>query len=99
MTAVARLLLENAPLNETVALQRCARLLAGELAAWVIVDVARGQRLRRQCVMGGEDKPAAELARAVAAQVANPAEPGPAESARAERACALPSKRSRRARA
>jgi serine phosphatase RsbU (regulator of sigma subunit) len=68
MTAVARLLLENAPLNETVALQRCARLLAGELAAWVIVDVARGQRLRRQCVMGGEDKPAAELARAVAAQ-------------------------------
>jgi PAS domain S-box-containing protein len=68
MTAVARLLLENAPLNETVALQRCARLLAGELAAWVIVDVARGQRLRRQCVMGGEDQPSAELARTVAAQ-------------------------------
>jgi len=68
MTAVARLLLENAPLNETVALQRSARLLAGELAAWVIVDVARGQRLRRQCVMGGEDQPSAELARTVAAQ-------------------------------
>jgi serine phosphatase RsbU (regulator of sigma subunit)/PAS domain-containing protein len=72
MTAVARLLLENAPLNETVALQRCARLLAGELAAWVIVDVARGQRLRRQCVMGGEDQPSAELARAVAAQDPQP---------------------------
>ena len=68
MTAVARLLLENAPLNETVALQRSARLLAGELAAWVIVNVARGQRLRRQCVMGGEDQPSAELARTVAAQ-------------------------------
>lgn len=72
MTAVARLLLENAPLNETVALQRCARLLAGELAAWVIVDVARGRRLRRQCVMGGEDQPSAELARAVAAQDPQP---------------------------
>ena len=68
MTAVARLLLENAPLNETVALQRCARLLARELAAWVIVDVARGQRLRRQYVEGGEDQPSAELARTVAAQ-------------------------------
>jgi serine phosphatase RsbU (regulator of sigma subunit)/PAS domain-containing protein len=67
MTAVARLLLENAPLNETVALQRCARLLAGDLAAWVILDVARGQRLRRQGVMGGEDQPSAELARTVAA--------------------------------
>jgi serine phosphatase RsbU (regulator of sigma subunit)/PAS domain-containing protein len=72
MTAVARLLLENAPLNETVALQRCARLLAGELAAWVIVDVARGQRLRRQCAMGGEDQPSAELARTVAAQDPEP---------------------------
>ncbi len=67
MTAVARLLLENAPLNETVALQRCARLLAGDLAAWAIVDVARGQRLRRQCAVGGEDQPSAELARTVAA--------------------------------
>ncbi|HEY1343371.1 MAG TPA: SpoIIE family protein phosphatase [Streptosporangiaceae bacterium] len=72
MTAVARLLLENAPLNETVALQRCAQLLAGELAAWVIVDVARGQRLRRQCAMGGDDQPSAELARAVAAQDPQP---------------------------
>jgi serine phosphatase RsbU (regulator of sigma subunit)/PAS domain-containing protein len=72
MTAVARLLLENAPLSETVALQRCARLLAGELAAWVIVDVARGQRLRRQCAVASEDQPSAELARTVAAQVPEP---------------------------
>jgi serine phosphatase RsbU (regulator of sigma subunit) len=67
MTAVARLLLENAPVNETVALQRCAQLLAGELAAWVIVDVARGKQLRRQCVMGGDDQPSGELARTAAA--------------------------------
>jgi serine phosphatase RsbU (regulator of sigma subunit) len=67
VTAVSRLLLENAPVNETVALQRCARLLADELAAWVIVDVARGQHLRRQSVVGGEDERSAELARMVAA--------------------------------
>jgi serine phosphatase RsbU (regulator of sigma subunit)/PAS domain-containing protein len=72
MTAVARLLLENAPLNETVALQRCAQLLAGELAAWVIVDVTRGKRLRRQCVVGGDDQPSAELARTAAAQDPEP---------------------------
>jgi len=72
MTAVARLLLENAPLNETVALQRCAQLLAGELAAWVIVDVTRGKRLRRQYVVGGDDQPSAELARTAAAQDPEP---------------------------
>jgi serine phosphatase RsbU (regulator of sigma subunit)/PAS domain-containing protein len=72
MTAVARLLLENAPLNETVALQRCAQLLARELTAWVIVDVARGKRLRRQYVVGGDDQPSAELARTVAAQDPEP---------------------------
>ena len=72
MTAVARLLLENAPLNETVALQRCAQLLAGELTAWVMVDVARGKRLRRQYVVGGDDQPSAELARTAAAQEPEP---------------------------
>ncbi len=71
-TAVARLLLENAPLNETIALQRCARLLASELTALVIVDVARGQRLRRQYAVGSEDQPSAELARIVAAQDPQP---------------------------
>ena len=72
MTAVARLLLENAPLNETVALRRCAQLLAGELTAWVMVDVARGNRLRRQYVVGGDDQPSAELARTAAAQEPEP---------------------------
>lgn len=72
MTATARLLLENAPLNETVALQRCARLLADDLTAWVIVDVVRDQRLRRQTVAGGRDEHSAELARVVAAHDPQP---------------------------
>jgi len=61
-TAATRLLLENATFSESVTLQRCARLLAGELAAWVIVDVERRQRLRRQFVMGPSDQHS-ELAR------------------------------------
>ncbi|HEY5352561.1 MAG TPA: SpoIIE family protein phosphatase [Streptosporangiaceae bacterium] len=65
VTSATRLFLENATYSESVTLQRCARLLAGELAAWVIVDVERRQRLRRQFVMGPEDQPS-DLANAVA---------------------------------
>ena len=57
VTAATRLFLENATYSESVTLQRCARLLAGELAAWVIVDVERRQRLRRQFVIGPADQP------------------------------------------
>ncbi len=57
VTAATRLFLENATYSESVTLQRCARLLAGELAAWVIVDVQRRQRLRRQFVIGPGDAP------------------------------------------
>ena len=64
VTAATRLFLENATYSESVTLQRCARLLAGELAAWVIVDVERRQRLRRQFVIGPADQPPA-LAHAV----------------------------------
>lgn len=67
VTAATRLLLENATFSESVALQRCARLLAAELAAWVIVDVDRRQRLRRQVVMGPADRESEQLARAVTA--------------------------------
>jgi serine phosphatase RsbU (regulator of sigma subunit)/PAS domain-containing protein len=66
-TAATRLLLENATFSESVTLQRCARLLASELAAWVIVDVERRQRLRRQFVMGPVDQRSPELARVVSA--------------------------------
>ena len=67
VTAATRLLLENATFSESVTLQRCARLLAGELAAWVIVDVDRRQRLRRQVVMGPADHDSQQLAREVMA--------------------------------
>jgi serine phosphatase RsbU (regulator of sigma subunit)/PAS domain-containing protein len=65
VTAATRLLLENATFSESVTLQRCARLLAGELAAWVIVDVERRQRLRRQVVMGPAGADAEHTARVV----------------------------------
>ena len=55
VTAVTRLLLENSTFSEAVTLQRCARLLAGELAGWVIVDVERSGRLRRQIAIGPRD--------------------------------------------
>jgi serine phosphatase RsbU (regulator of sigma subunit)/PAS domain-containing protein len=66
--AATRILLENITYSEPVALQRYGRLLARELAAWVIVDVeGSGQRLRRQHVSGPEDQRAEKLANAVAA--------------------------------
>jgi serine phosphatase RsbU (regulator of sigma subunit)/PAS domain-containing protein len=65
VTSATRLFLENATYSESVTLQRCARLLASELAAWVIVDVERRQRLRRQFVMGPEDQPS-DLANTIA---------------------------------
>ena len=54
VTAVTRLLLENENFSESMTLQRCARLLAGELASWVIVDLDRRGQLRRQSVIGPE---------------------------------------------
>src|SRR4029077_13875547 len=63
--AATRLLPEIAPSSESVTLQRCARLLAGELAAWVIVDVERRQRLRRQVVMGPAGADAEHIRRVV----------------------------------
>jgi len=65
--AATRILLENITYSEPVALQRYARLLARELTAWVIVDVAGGPRLRRQHVSGPEDQRSEKRARAVAA--------------------------------
>jgi serine phosphatase RsbU (regulator of sigma subunit)/PAS domain-containing protein len=67
VTAATRLLLDNATFSEAQTLRRCARLLASELAAWVIVDVERRQRLRRQVVIGPGDRESAGLARRVSA--------------------------------
>ena len=63
--AVTRLLLDNSTFSEAVTLQRCARLLAGEIADWVIIDVERDGQLRRQYATGPRNGQADQLARAV----------------------------------
>ncbi len=67
VTATARLLLENEGFSESRTLQRCARLIAAELSAWVIVDMERRHRVRRQFVAGPDDPGLAELTSALAA--------------------------------
>jgi serine phosphatase RsbU (regulator of sigma subunit)/PAS domain-containing protein len=63
VTAVTRLLLDNSTFSEAVTLQRCARLLAGDIASWVVVDIERSAALRRQFVVGPPGERADELAR------------------------------------
>ena len=83
VTAVTRVLLDNSTFSEAVTLQRCARLLAGELADWVIVDVERGGRLRRQFAAGPRTRQAEETARAVRGVDPQPASlPGQVQAAR-----------------
>jgi PAS domain S-box-containing protein len=65
LTAVTRLLLENSTFSESLTLQRCARLLASEFASWVVVDVVRHRRLRRQFAVGPAGGEAESIARAV----------------------------------
>jgi PAS domain S-box-containing protein len=67
VTAVARLLLENEGFSESRTLQRCARLIARELTAWVIVDMERRHRVRRLFATGPDDPRLTELTSAVAA--------------------------------
>ena len=63
VTTVTRLLLDNSTFSEAVTLQRCARLLAGEIADWVIIDMERGGQLRRQFATGARQRQADQLAR------------------------------------
>ena len=67
LAAASRLLLESASVSESVLLQRCARLLAGDLATWVIIDVLRRGQLRRHYVAGPDDHESAGQAHAAAA--------------------------------
>jgi serine phosphatase RsbU (regulator of sigma subunit) len=67
VAAVARLLLENEGFSESRTLQRCARLIAAELTAWVIVDMERRHRMRRQFAAGPDDPRLAGLSSALAA--------------------------------
>ncbi|HXW44536.1 MAG TPA: SpoIIE family protein phosphatase [Streptosporangiaceae bacterium] len=72
LAAAARLLLEDGAASESVILQRCARLLAAELATWVIVDVHHRGMLRRHFVAGPDDPTSARLAQVVAASAPEP---------------------------
>jgi serine phosphatase RsbU (regulator of sigma subunit)/PAS domain-containing protein len=67
VTALARLLLENEGFSESRMLQRCARLIAGELTAWVIVDLERRHRIRRQFAVGPDDPRLAALTSVITA--------------------------------
>ena len=63
VTAVTRVLLDNSTFSEAVTLQRAARLLAGEIADWVLIDVERGGRLLRQFAAGPRDGQSDQVAR------------------------------------
>src|SRR5579859_772421 len=63
VTAVTRVLLDNSTFSEAVTLQRCARLLAGEIADWVVIDIDRGGRLLRQFAAGPKTGQADQVAR------------------------------------
>jgi serine phosphatase RsbU (regulator of sigma subunit)/PAS domain-containing protein len=68
VTEVTRVLLDNSTFSEAVTLQRCARLLAGEIADWIVIDIDRGGRLARQIAAGprgGQGDQVARLAREV----------------------------------
>jgi serine phosphatase RsbU (regulator of sigma subunit)/PAS domain-containing protein len=65
VTAVTRVLLDNSTFSEAVTLQRCARLLAGEIADWVLIDIDRSGRLLRQFAAGPRAAHADQLARVV----------------------------------
>jgi serine phosphatase RsbU (regulator of sigma subunit) len=88
ITAVTRLLLDNSTFSEAVTLQRCARLLAGDIASWVIVDIERADRLQRQFVIGPHDEGSEELARKARA-VDPPADSVPAQVHAAGRSLVL----------
>jgi serine phosphatase RsbU (regulator of sigma subunit)/PAS domain-containing protein len=65
-TSATRILLENVDQGDSVTMQRFGRLLARDLGAWLILDVERNRRLRRQLVVGPEDQRSDEVAREVA---------------------------------
>ena len=65
VTSVTRMLLDSGDASEPVTLRRCARMLAGGFASWVIIDIVEGGVLRRQCAAGPQDEQSQALARSV----------------------------------
>lgn len=67
LSTAIELLLDEPAFSETVATRRCARLLAAELAEWVVVDLGDDGELRRQLVIGPDDERSREVARSAEA--------------------------------
>lgn len=63
LTNATGVLLEDESFTESVAVRRCARLLAAELADWVFVDLERDERLLRHVAIGPDDERSTEVAR------------------------------------
>jgi serine phosphatase RsbU (regulator of sigma subunit)/PAS domain-containing protein len=65
LSTATELLLDEPAFSEAVAMRRCARLLATELAEWALIDIEHDGALRRQVVLGPDDERSREIARAV----------------------------------
>jgi serine phosphatase RsbU (regulator of sigma subunit)/PAS domain-containing protein len=77
VTAVTQLLLDNSTFSEALTMQRFARLLAGELADWVIIDIDRGGQLRRQFAAGARGGQGDRRSPAGAERTARAVDPDP----------------------
>ena len=77
VTAVTQLLLDNSTFSEALTMQRFARLLAGELADWVIIDIDRGGQLRRQFAAGARGGQGDRRSPAGAERAARAVDPDP----------------------
>jgi serine phosphatase RsbU (regulator of sigma subunit)/PAS domain-containing protein len=64
-TMATRIFLEDQVRNESVALRRCGRLLADELADWVIIDTDGDDGLVRRVVIGPDDERGTEVIQAL----------------------------------
>ena len=72
ISAVTRLLLDSATSSEPLRLRRCASLLAAELTAWVMVDVAQDGQMQRLFVAPPAGKQFTDLTRAIEKQAPLP---------------------------
>jgi serine phosphatase RsbU (regulator of sigma subunit)/PAS domain-containing protein len=88
VTAVNKLLLENITSAEGQLLQRFGRLLADDVATWVVVDVVQEDGLERHSVAGPDEEASAGRAQAVMAVHPSP-ESAPAQVVRSGTAMVL----------
>jgi hypothetical protein len=63
LSTATGLLLDDESFTESVAVRRCARLLASELGDWVFIDLESDERLLRHVVIGPDDERSTEVAR------------------------------------